>query len=109
MVSSVAETRIHEEARLLTIDRESDGTIVMAGRLDAEAVARARPALAAVTESCRVDCSGLDYISSAGIGLLVATQRRLSDVGGELELVGLSPHLLELLRLAGLGHVFDLD
>ena len=40
-----------------------------------------------------LDLSGLDYISSAGLGVLLKTQKRLMGTGGKLRLAGLKPHL----------------
>ncbi len=94
---------------MFDITRDSDGTLVLAGRLDAAAADRAREALRNVDGTCLLDCTGLDYIASAGLGLLAATQRRLLDQGGELVLAGLNPHLREVFRLSGFESVFRLE
>ncbi|MFO7653716.1 MAG: STAS domain-containing protein [Candidatus Krumholzibacteriia bacterium] len=94
---------------MFRIEQCSDGQVKLWGRLDAFGVDLARPVLARVGGRCRVDCAALEYVASAGIGLLVATHRRLIDQGAPgLELVNLSSQVRELLQLAGLGYVFEL-
>lgn len=94
---------------MFRIDRAGDGTVQLAGRLDAASVPQARIVLEEITDSCRLDFSGLEYIASAGLGLLAAAQRRLIDQGGGLTLCGLSPHLRDVLTLAGFEGVFEFE
>ncbi len=91
---------------ITTID---DGTIRMRGRFDASQVAAATPVFDGVRDSCAVDLSELSYISSAGLGLLFATQRRLVDSGGGLRLTNLSPHILEIFKIAGFDRIFEIQ
>ena len=58
---------------MFDVTRTEAGRIVFQGRLDASQADRARKALDAVVESCIIDFSGLNYISSAGLGILLAT------------------------------------
>ncbi|MHC4909895.1 MAG: STAS domain-containing protein [Planctomycetota bacterium] len=49
-----------------------------------------------------VDCSGLDYISSYGLGILIRLHRRMSEHGGNVKLSnvrGMLPEILQLTRL----------
>lgn len=94
---------------MFRIDRDADGTIRLGGRLDAASVAQARVFLEDVDVSSRIDFSELDYIASAGLGLLAAVQRRLMDRGHGLTLCGLSPHLRDVLALAGFEGVFEFE
>jgi len=81
----------------------------LVGRLDAASVVQAREFLATVERTCRLDFSRLEYIASAGLGVLVAAQRRLLENDGGLILAGLSPHLREVLSLAGFEGVFEFE
>jgi anti-anti-sigma factor len=94
---------------MFEIKREENGTITLHGRLDASQVDNARTVLDQVTESCKVDFSELSYISSAGLGLLFGTQKRLVDSGGGLTLVNLSPHIGEIFQIAGFDHIFEIE
>jgi anti-anti-sigma factor len=93
---------------MFEITRDDEGTISLNGRLDASQVDSARAVFDQVTESCRIDFSGLSYISSAGLGLLFGTQKRLVDSGGGLTLVNLSPHIREIFQIAGFDNIFEI-
>ncbi len=94
---------------MFSIETDESGSIILLGRLDAASVPVAREFLAEVTTSARLDFSGLDYIASVGLGVLAATQRRLMDEGAGLTLAGLSPHLHEVLSLAGFEGIFAFE
>ncbi len=89
--------------------RDADGTIRLFGRLDASHAERAREALAHAGPSCVVDLSRLEYISSAGLSALLEAQRRLVDAGSGLILRHPSNHISDLLRVAGLDAVFEIE
>jgi anti-sigma B factor antagonist len=93
---------------MLEITFSEDGTIRLRGRFDASQVESAGAAFCGVRDSCTVDCSELSYISSAGLGLLFATQRRLVDSGRGLRLINLNPHIREVFRIAGFDRVFEI-
>lgn len=93
---------------MFEITASDDGTILLRGRFDAAQVDGATAAFDRVRDSCTVDCSELSYISSAGLGLLFATQRRLVDAGKGLRLANLNPHIREVFRIAGFDRVFEI-
>jgi anti-anti-sigma factor len=94
---------------MFRIAKDESGTVFLTGRLDAAACSEARDFMADIQDSCRIDFSGLDYIASAGLGLLVAIQRRLMDRQAGLCLCGLSPHLKDVMSLAGFEGIFEFD
>lgn len=94
---------------MFRIERAENGTVQLSGRLDAASAPEARAVLEDISGSCRLDFTGLEYIASAGLGLLAAAQRRLLDQGSGLTLCGLSPHLRDVLSLAGFEGVFDFE
>ena len=89
--------------------RIDDGTVALIGRLDASQTDKAMEYLATLTESATLDCELLDYISSAGLGVLIATQLRLADVGHALRFRNLNRHLSELFKIAGFHAIFDIE
>jgi anti-sigma B factor antagonist len=94
---------------MFDIRRGTNGEIRLAGRLDASQVERAREELKTLTKSCTVDFTDLDYISSAGMGVLLGTQKRLADSGQSLTLVNLNRHIREIFRIAGFDNVFSIE
>ncbi len=94
---------------MFTISRDPTGDVVVTGRLDTHAAERTRELLKQVDGICRLDCTGLDYIASVGLGILAATQKRLLAGGGELVLAGLNSHLREVFSLAGFEGVFHFE
>jgi anti-sigma B factor antagonist len=85
-----------------------DGRVVLSGRCHAGDVERLREVLAGVEHACEVDFTNLDYISSAGLGVLLATQKRLGASGEGLTLVNLNAHIGEVFRIAGFDKVFEI-
>jgi anti-sigma B factor antagonist len=83
------------------------GILKLTGRLDAAQADRLREVCAEIVDSCDVDMAELRYISSAGLGILIATQRRLSAEEHRLRIVNPNPHIRELFSIAGLEHVFE--
>ena len=67
---------------MLAIDFGADGSVVISGRLDAAQCQLAQSFLDRVEGPVTLDCSRLEYISSAGLGVLLKTQKRLSASTG---------------------------
>ena len=93
---------------MFEIEAGGDGMIRLKGRLDAAQVGAAAEVLERVNESRIIDFQDLKYISSAGLGLLFAVQRRLVDRGHGLKLVNLSPHLREIFAIAEFDRIFEI-
>lgn len=94
---------------MFEIETSENGTIRLSGRLDASQVEKAKEVLDRVTESCAVDFGDLKYVSSAGLGILFATQKRLIDSGHRLKLLNLSPHIGEIFSIAGFDNIFEIE
>ena len=93
---------------MLTAERTKDDEIRLRGRFDASQVEYAKTIFGAVTKSCTVDLTELEYISSAGLGVLLMTQKRLSNQGTKLKLVNINPHIKDILRYAGFDKLFEI-
>ena len=94
---------------MLTIETGPGGAIVVAGRLDAAQAATAQTFLDGIQGAATLDCAKLEYISSAGLGVLLKTQKRLLGSGGKLRLTGLSPHLRDIFVYSGFDQLFEID
>jgi anti-sigma B factor antagonist len=85
------------------------GEIVLVGRLDAAQCDKALAFLDGVTNLRVVDLAGLDYISSAGLGVLLKTQKRAIAGGQGLRLVNANRHIRDIFRYAGFDKIFEID
>ncbi|HSQ82416.1 MAG TPA: STAS domain-containing protein [Casimicrobiaceae bacterium] len=94
---------------MLVIDYGQDGAVVVAGRLDAAQAATAQAFLDRIQGSVTLDCAQLEYISSAGLGVLLKTQKRLLGAAGKLRLSGLKPHLRDVFVYSGFDQLFEID
>ena len=94
---------------MFEIERVDETRVRLRGRFDASQEQTAKRFLDQIESSCVLDFEELTYMSSAGLGLLVALQLRLSREGKEVKLVNLNPHLRELFRISGLDGVMQIE
>lgn len=94
---------------MFTINFAEDGTIVLEGRLDAAQAPRAQEFLDQVTERCVLDLAGLEYISSAGLGVFLRTHKRLISSGRRLELTKVNRHLNDIFVYSGFDRLFEIQ
>jgi len=94
---------------MIEIQRTEDGNLALSGRLDASRAPDLDEALAAVEGEVVVEISGLDYISSAGIGVFLKHYKRLSEAGGSLRLAQATPHVRNVFHFAGLDQLLGLS
>jgi anti-anti-sigma factor len=94
---------------MLTIEAGGDGVVVLKGRLDAAQAANAQGFLDKVSGTVTLDVAGLEYISSAGLGVLLKTQKRLLGSAGKLRLAGVSPHLRDIFVYSGFDQLFEIE
>jgi len=92
-----------------------DGVVIVApvGRLDSttspELQARMDALDAAGHHRLVVDFSAVDYISSAGLRVLLTTARRVKDRRGGLALCGLGESVHQVFELAGFLPLFAIE
>ncbi|HLX13362.1 MAG TPA: STAS domain-containing protein [Bacteroidota bacterium] len=83
--------------------------VVLTGRFDASQVEIAYTVFDRVTTSAVVDFRELEYISSAGLGVLLKTQKRLKESGNGLKLINFNRHITEIFQYSGLDKIFEID
>jgi Anti-anti-sigma regulatory factor (antagonist of anti-sigma factor) len=86
-----------------------DGQIHLSGRLDASQAESAKKEFDKVTLSAVVNFKDLDYISSAGLGILFAAQKRLKDAGQGLKLINMNQHIRDVFRYARFDLIFEIE
>jgi len=86
-----------------------DGQILLSGRLDASHSEVAKKEFDKITESAVVNLRDLEYISSAGLGVLFAAQKRLKDAGKGLKLINMNQHIRDVFRYARFDLIFEIE
>ena len=94
---------------MLAIDYGANGEVVISGRLDASQCPAAQTFLDRVQGPVTMDCTGLEYISSAGLGVLLKTQKRLMASSGKLRLAGVNRHLRDIFQYSGFDQIFEIE
>ena len=87
----------------------SEGEILCSGRLDAAQCDKAQSFLDEIADTRTLDFSGLEYISSAGLGILLKTQKRLAESGAALKISNVSHHIYDVFRYSGFNSIFDIE
>jgi anti-sigma B factor antagonist len=86
----------------------ASGEIFLKGRLDAAQCEKALQFFDGVPDPHVVDFAGLEYVSSAGLGVLLKTQKRAMQSGRGLRLVNVNRHINDIFRYAGFDKIFEI-
>ncbi len=84
------------------------GIVRVEGRLDAAQAVKAQEFLDQVVGQCVLDLSKLEYISSAGLGVLLKTHKRLMGSGSGIKLVNVNHHIHDIFRYSGFDKLFEI-
>ena len=93
---------------MFEIEFGDDNAILLDGRLDAAQAVKAQTFLDQVDGACVLDLSKLDYVSSAGLGVLLKTHKRLMGVGSGLKLINVNHHIHDIFRYSGFDKLFEI-
>ena len=94
---------------MLNIEEREGGVVALAGRFDAAQVESAQETLDRIAGPVVIDLAGLDYIASAGIGVVLRTFKRLKAEGKDLRLVHAPPHIRNIFHYAGLDQILTIE
>ena len=92
---------------MFEIQRGPQGEVQLVGRLDAAQCEVALRLLDGAPPPEVIDLARLDYISSAGLGVLLKTQKRAVAGGKSLRLINPNKHIHDILRYAGFDRIFE--
>ena len=83
------------------------------GRLDGSNAAthekELRELLVDEIHSVNIDLSELDYISSAGLRVLLMTAKTAKAKGGKVVLITPKPAILEVIEISGFGRILEVQ
>jgi anti-sigma B factor antagonist len=92
---------------------EDTVTITLSGRLDTITQAELASELDKVFEQGKVnlvfDFTALDYISSAGLRVMLTAQKRVNSLGTTLKIVGTKPEVKEIFEVTGFTGIMNLE
>lgn len=87
-----------------TVDQT--GIVTLTGRLDASTSPAVEEQLLGEPLSHRnlvIDCAALEFLSSAGLRVLLRLHKKLGASGGRVSLCGATPNVREVLEVSGLA------
>jgi anti-sigma B factor antagonist len=93
---------------MFEIEMTEAGIVSVVGRLDAAQAVKAQEFLDQVSGQCVLDLSKLEYISSAGLGVLLKTHKRLMGSGSGIKLVNVNHHIHDIFRYSGFDKLFEI-
>ena len=94
---------------MLELRVESGGVVRIQGRLDAAESDAALATLEKLPGPMTLDCTQLEYISSAGISVIMQTWKRLNGQGSSLRMTGMTPRVRNVFVYAGLDKILDIQ
>ena len=94
---------------MFDIEFNDHGNVVFNGRLDAAQAGKAQAFLDQVMDECIVDMARLEYISSAGLGVLLKTHKRLMVCQKGLRLINVNSHTHDIFRYSGFDRLFVIE
>ena len=98
----------------MTIEKNLNGavaTLKIVGRLDTSTA----PALEAAIDGCAadikelvLDCSALEYVSSAGLRVILKAQKQM-NVRGRMKLIGVNETIMEVFDITGFADILTIE
>ena len=99
----------------MEIKKELDGsklTVTLSGRLDTTTAPdfekELKSSLDGVNELV-LDFSGLDYISSAGLRVLLSAQKLMNGAGGSMKIIGANDIVKEIFDVTGFSDILTIE
>lgn len=104
-----------EDIGIEVSDAESDPAVKvvrLAGSLEARSISSINQVVLPLIEAGNVrlafDCSGLRYVTSPALGILINYFKKTQQRGGDTKFFGLEENILEIFRIVGLTRTFDI-
>jgi anti-anti-sigma factor len=94
---------------MLEIKLLEPGTVLLKGRLDASKADEAMVLFKKLEGPLTADFAELDYISSAGISVIIETHRRLTGAGHRFRLINMQPRVRNVFMYSGLDQVLTIE
>lgn len=98
----------------MTITTEKNGEAILLkieGRLDTTTAPELEKAISEMPESTKdlvLDMNALEYISSAGLRVLLAAQKKMNKIG-TMKLVGVCDAVMEVFEMTGFADILTIE
>jgi len=100
------------DLRIDVTHRDGWSVLAVGGEVDVATAPRLREQLIALVNDQRflivVDLTGVDFIDSTGLGVLIGALKRVRTQDGQLVLVCTERRILKVFEITGLDQVFQL-
>lgn len=97
---------------LQTSQQDGLSIITLEGFVDAHTAPQFESAVQTEMDAGRtkiiVDCTKLNYISSAGLGVFMSFIEELREIGGDIKICGLVPKVKHTFDILGFQDIFDM-
>ncbi|MBO4577935.1 MAG: STAS domain-containing protein [Paludibacteraceae bacterium] len=98
----------------ITLDKSAQQTRVkMSGELDIVATTNQTEelnnVLALADKALEIDCTDLEYISSAGLRFFMQLKRESEAKGGSIRLTHLNEDVADIFRMSGFKNIFEIE
>jgi anti-sigma B factor antagonist len=96
---------------VMTINKQLNGTeltVSLAGRIDTVTSPRLEEELRSASQGVtklRVDFKGIEYISSAGLRVLLAAQKLMDTQGGTMTIENVNDEIMDIFEMTGFTDV----
>lgn len=87
-------------------------TVTLSGRLDTTTAPQLEEALASALDGVAdmvFDFSQIEYISSAGLRILLNTQKKINAAGGSMKLTGVNDVVREVFEVTGFINILSIE
>lgn len=86
--------------------------VALTGSLEARSISAINQVVLPLIETGHVrlvfDCTGLRYVTSPALGILINYFKKTQSAGGDTKFFGLEQNILEIFRIVGLTRTFDI-
>lgn len=97
----------------ITMNRAADAlTVALSGRLDTTTAPQLEKALQENLGGIRAvtfDFTGIEYISSAGLRVLLTAQKQMNAAGGTMTLVHVNETVMEVFEITGFTDILTIE
>ena len=94
---------------MLKIEKIEPNTIVLIGRIDSSSLDDLKTELESANGDIVLDMAAVDYINSAGLGLILWAKKQLNEKGNDIQIHQVTEFVREIFVISGLDNLISLS